>query len=200
MTVNVSNVGLSTSNVLQSQTNPVAESIPRSDEQTKISTSSNKVNLSDIGKSISKLDALNSEFEQFIESKVPANVIDAINKTEEEFGGLLERGVSENSDQSKELSRKLDQQYSNAQSYLSQEEQDYLSRLESEIEQLEISIEGKLSNDENTFDRSTELAFGSENQDKREMLLSLLDDNSSSKKGSRTLAQNLQNMIAKISP
>ncbi len=200
MTVNVSNVGLSTSNVLQSQTNPVAESIPRSDEQTKISTSSNKVNLSDIGKSISKLDALNSEFEQFIESKVPANIIDAINKTEEEFGGLLERGVSENSDQSKELSRKLDQQYSNAQSYLSQEEQDYLSRLESEIEQLEISIEGKLSNDENTFDRSTELAFGSENQDKREMLLSLLDDNSSSKKGSRTLAQNLQNMIAKISP
>ncbi len=200
MTVNVSNVGLSTSNVLQSQTNPVAESIPRSDEQTKISTSSNKVNLSDIGKSISKLDALNSEFEQFIESKVPANVIDAINKTEEEFGGLLERGVSENSDQFKELSRKLDQQYSNAQSYLSQEEQDYLSRLESEIEQLEISIEGKLSNDENTFDRSTELAFGSENQDKREMLLSLLDDNSSSKKGSRTLAQNLQNMIAKISP
>lgn len=200
MTVNVSNVGLSTSNVLQSQTNPVAESIPRSDEQTKISTSSNKVNLSDIGKSISKLDALNSEFEQFIESKVPANVIDAINKTEEEFGGLLERGVSENSDQFKELSRKLDQQYSNAQSYLSQEEQDYLSRLESEIEQLEISIESKLSNDENTFDRSTELAFGSENQDKREMLLSLLDDNSSSKKGSRTLAQNLQNMIAKISP
>ena len=185
---------------MQSQTNPVAESIPRSDEQTKISTSSNKVNLSDIGKSISKLDALNSEFEQFIESKVPANIIDAINKTEEEFGGLLERGVSENSDQSKELSRKLDQQYSNAQSYLSQEEQDYLSRLESEIEQLEISIEGKLSNDENTFDRSTELAFGSENQDKREMLLSLLDDNSSSKKGSRTLAQNLQNMIAKISP
>lgn len=191
MTVNVSNVGLSTSNVLQSQTNPVAESIPRSDEQTKISTSSNKVNLSDIGKSISKLDALNSEFEQFIESKVPANVIDAINKTEEEFGGLLERGVSENSDQFKELSRKLDQQYSNAQSYLSQEEQDYLSRLESEIEQLEISIESKLSNDENTFDRSTELAFGSENQDKREMLLSLLDHNSSSKKGSRTLAQNL---------
>ena len=197
MDVNASGIGTNTSSAIQ-PLKTIQEDITQSDRTSQKASSANQLTLSNLGKSVSQLDALHTEHEKFIASKIPTDVLNAIDSMQEELDGMMEQGISENSEQFKALSNKLDQEISKAETYFSKEDLDYLDKLESQIEELEFGIEAAFEAEESSFGEGNELAYSTESQDKRALLLSLLEGTNNSKKGNQTLTQSLQSLTQKV--
>jgi len=197
MDVNASGIGTNTSSTIQ-PLKTIQEDITQSDRTSQKASSANQLTLSNLGKSVSQLDALHTEHEKFIESKIPTDVLNAIDSMQEELDGMMEQGISENSEQFKALSNKLDQEISKAETYFSKEDLDYLDKLENQIEELEFGIEAAFEAEESGFGEGNELAYSAESQDKRALLLSLLEGTNNSKKGNQTLTQSLQSLTQKV--
>ena len=197
MDVNASGIGTNTSSAIQ-PLKTIQEDITHSDRTSQKASSANQLTLSNLGKSVSQLDALHTEHEKFIESKIPTDVLNSIDSMQEELDGMMEQGISENSEQFKALSNKLDQEISKAETYFSKEDLDYLDKLESQIEELEFGIEAAFEAEESSFDRGNDGAYSAESQDKRALLLSLLEGTNNSKKGNQTLTQSLQSLTQKV--